>query len=188
MTLLTTEHWAKIRENNKNIRDLIDKIEIVGITAAEYEKKFPKLARLINLEEVKKMKLVKQTIKVPAGDLGKKKVKAAAKILVPKGHITPKDLAAELKTSTKALRKVIRKLKLKRTGKQWHWAPGNEEINQIKTAYLKSTQPVERKPAKKTKATVQGKEMEAVEELEAAEDEEEELEDMPDKIEVPPAL
>ena len=170
MTMLKKEHWDKIRENNKNLREQIDKIEIVGITAEEYKRKFPKLARLINLEEVTKMKLVKQTINVPA-KVGKVKAEAPAKaikLLVPEGHITPKDIAKELKTSPKALRKVIRKLKLTRTGKQWHWAPTDKEINLIKEAYLKSIQP---KP-----------EPETVQEMEAAE------EDAPEVVKVPPAM
>jgi len=187
MTILTTEHWAKIRENNKNIKDFIDKIEVVGITAAEYEKKFPKLARLINLEEVKKMKLVSQTIKVPA-NVGKvKKAKSKAIDIIVPGNITPKDIARELKTSAKALRKVIRKLKLVRVGKCWQWNPTDKEINLIKAAYLKSIQPATPKPAKKKAVAV-----EAVEELEAAEEDEDEVEDeeedMPDTIKVPPAI
>ena len=182
MTLLTKEHWSKIRENNKKLVDLINKIEIVGITAAEYEKKYPKLAKMINLEEVKKMKLVKQTIKVTE-KVGKKK--AAAKELVPAGHITPKELATELKTSPKALRKVIRKLNLTRTGKQWHWLPADKEVTQIKDAYLKSTQPATPKPAKKTKIA-----LDEVDELEAAEEEEDEVEEEneSDTIIVPPAI
>ena len=168
MIMLKKEHWDKIRENNKNLRATIDKIEIVGITTEEYTRKFPKLARLINLEEVKKMKLVKQTITVPAKVGVKKTAAKAAVLLVPAGHITPKDIAKELKTSPKALRKVIRKLKLTRTGKQWHWAPDNVEVIKIKEAYLKSIQP---KPIPET-----------VQEMEAAE------EDTPKRITVPPAM
>ena len=182
MTLLTKEHWSKIRENNKNIRELIDKIEIVGITAAEYEKKFPKLAKKINLEEVKKMKLVKQTINVPA-KVGGVKVKAAAKDLIPEGHITPKQLAKELKTSPKALRKVIRKLNLTRTGKCWHWLPNSPELGLIKAAYLKSIQPATDKPAKKKVELPIAEVM--------AEEEEVEVEaevDEPETIVIPPAI
>jgi len=180
MTILTKEHWSKIRENNKKLVDLINKIEIVGITAAEYEKKYPKLAKMINLEEVKKMKLVKQTIKVTE-KVGKKK--AAAKELVPAGHITPKELATELKTSPKALRKVIRKLNLTRTGKQWHWLPADKEVTQIKDAYLKSTQPATPKPAKKTKVEPTIAEVMAEEEEDEVEEENES-----DTIIVPPAI
>ena len=57
-------------------------------------------------------------------------------ILIPEDHLTPKDIAKELKTTAKKLRKVIRKLKLKRTGRFWHWGPEDEEVNLIKTAYL----------------------------------------------------
>ena len=85
MTILTHEHWAKIRQNNRNLREFIDKIEITGITAAQYEKKFPKLARLIKLEEVIKMKLAKQSI-VSSHD----KKEKVAKVLVPEGSITPR--------------------------------------------------------------------------------------------------
>lgn len=179
-TILTKEHWAKIRENNKNIRDTIDKIQVEGITIAEYQKKFPRLSRLINLEEVKKMKLVKQTIEVPA-----KKVKVkAAKELVPEGHITPKELAKELKTSAKDLRKIIRKLKLTRTGKCWHWHPTDKELNLIKDAYLRSIQPKpEPKPTIKKEAvaavTVPGR----VTRKEAEEDE-----DIPERIVIPPSI
>lgn len=177
-TYLTPEHWAKIRENNKNLRDTIDKIEIVGITAEEYEKKFPKLARLINLEEVKKMKLTKQKISVPAS-VGKVKVKAATKVLVPEGHLTPKDLAKILKTSAKELRKVIRKLKLKRTGKCWHWHHTDKELDQIKTAYFKSIAP---KPeAKPLPAKLTAK----ISKLAKAEAE---AEDAQDKTVIPPAM
>lgn len=190
MTILTPEHWAKIRENNKELRDTIDKIEITGITVEEYAHKYPKLAKLINLEEVKKMKLVRQTIKVPAS-VGKKKAKAKGpkQDIIIAGNITPKDLAKELNTSPKALRKVIRKLKLKRTGKCWQWHPVKDakEINLIKAAYLKSLQPaVEKKTAHKKAAKVELTMAEAVaeEEMEV----EEAVEDAPDTIKVPPAI
>lgn len=182
-TILTPEHWAKIRENNQQLRDTIDKIQIEGITAEEYQKKFPRLSSLINLEEVKKMKLVKQVINVPAS---KVKVKKAAVILIPEGHITPKDLAKELKTSAKALRKVIRKLKLTRTGKCWHWNTTDKEINRIKEAYLVSIQPAAPKPAIKKVAVPA-----AVEEVEADEEDEDEEavdEDIPETIIVPPSM
>ena len=173
-TILTKEHWAKIRENNKQIRDTIDKIQVEGITIAEYQKKFPRLSRLINLEEVKKMKLVKQTIEVPT-----KKVRVkAAKELVPEGHITPKELAKELKTSAKDLRKIIRKLKLTRTGKCWHWSPTDKELSLIKDAYLRSIQP---KP--EPKPTIKKEAVAAVKAVEAEADE-----DIPEKIVIPPSI
>lgn len=183
VTYLKKEHWNKIRENNKNLKELIDKIEIVGVTAADYEKKFPKLARLINLEEVKKMKLVNQTITVPKKI---EKKKSALKILVPAGHITPKDLAKELKTSPKALRKVIRKLNLTRTGKQWHWDLADKAIKLIKDAFVKSTQP---KPeTKKTKVEEVAPVPDRVTRAEADAEELEAVQDLPDTIKVPPAI
>lgn len=183
MTTLTPEHWAKIRENNKNLREFIDKIELTGITTEEYTRKYPKLARLINLEEVKKMKLVSQTIKVPA-EVGKKKVKGTMKEIIVPGNVTPADLAKELKTSAKALRKVIRKLKLTRTGKCWQWHPVKDakELNLIKDAYLKSTEP-KPKPVKKTAVEVINKAA-----AKAMADVEEELTDAPDTIIVPPSM
>jgi hypothetical protein len=188
MTILTPEHWAKIKENNEALRNMIEKIEISGITVEEYARKYPKLSKLINLEEVMKMKKVVQTISVPA-KIGKKKAAAKADIIIA-GNITPKDLAKELKTSAKVLRKVIRKLKLVRTGKCWQWAPNSAEINLIKNAYLKSLQPaVEKKTAHKKAAKVEVTMAEAMAEEEAEEVEEEvdEPEDIT-TIKVPPAI
>ena len=137
------------------------------------------------------MKLVKQTIAVPTA-VGKVKTKAAAKVLVPEGHVTPTDLAKELKTSPKALRKVIRKLKLVRTGKQWHWLPSDKEVTQIKDAYLKSIQPAAPKSAKSVAAAaakaVAAVEAEAEEEVEEDEEAEEELTDAPEHIKIDPAI
>lgn len=198
--LLTPEHWAKIRENNKSLRDTIDKIEISGITAEEYTEKYPKLARLINLEEVVKMKLKKQTIVIP-DKISKKIAKASQpKVdIIIAGNITPKDLAKQLNTSAKVLRKVIRKLKLNRTGKCWQWNPAKdaEEITLIKEAYKKSLEPaVEKKPKPKAAKAVQVEETETEklreeEEAESGEDEDEEEEeekDISDTIRVDPQM
>lgn len=196
--LLTPEHWAKIRENNKSLRDTIDKIEISGITVEEYTKKYPKLSRLINLEEVIKMKLVKQTIVMP--DKVSKKIAKASQPkvdIIIAGNITPKDLAKQLSTSAKVLRKVIRKLKLNRTGKCWQWNPAKdaEEITLIKDAYKKSLEPaVEKKPKPKAVKAVEETETEKLREEEEAEsgeeeeDEEEEAKDISDTIRVDPQM
>src|SRR5690606_40882502 len=90
------------------------------------------------IEEVPEEELEEDEVEVrstepPKVEKPRKRKRERAEKAEPKGDIvTAKDLADEFKLTPKALRKILRKARVKRPGGRWEWEDGSPELEEVR--------------------------------------------------------